>query len=45
MYELLSPDGLIDGIKDLGIDDLRKMEIQYLLKVLSKPELQGAILM
>lgn len=39
VYELLSPEGLIDGIKDLGIEDLKKMEIQYLLKVLSKPEL------
>jgi hypothetical protein len=44
-YELLSPEGLIDGIRDLGIDDLNDKEIQYLLKVLSKPELEGAILM
>ena len=42
-YELLSPEGLIDGIRDLGIDDLNDKEIQYLLKVLSKPELEGAI--
>ena len=44
-YELLSPEGLIDGLRDLGIDDLNDKEIQYLLKVLSKPELEGAILM
>ena len=44
-YVLLSPEGLIDGIRDLGIDDLNDKEIQYLLKVLSKPELEGAILM
>ena len=44
-YELLSPMGLLEGIKSLNIDDLQEMEVQYLLKVLSKPELDGAILM
>lgn len=44
-YELLAPEGLIEGIRDLGIDDLTNIEIQCLLKVLSKPELDGAILM
>ncbi len=43
-YELLSPEGLIDSITDLGIQDLKEIEIQCLLKVLSKPELEGAIL-
>lgn len=43
-YELLSPEGLIDSITDLGIQDLKEVEIQCLLKVLSKPELEGAIL-
>jgi hypothetical protein len=42
---LLSAEGLLEGIKDLGIDNLKPIEIQYLLKVLSKPELDGAILM
>jgi hypothetical protein len=44
-FELLSPEGLIDGMRTLGIDDLQEMEIVYLLKVLSKPELENAILM
>lgn len=44
-YELLSPMGLLEGIKSLNIDDLQEIEVQYLLKVLSKPELDGAILM
>lgn len=44
-YELLSPEGLIDGMRDLGITDLKEMEIVYLLKVLSKPEINNAILM
>lgn len=42
---MLHPEGLIQGIRDLGIDDLEKIEVTYLLKVLSKPELDGAILM
>ena len=34
--ELLSPEDLLNGIKDLGIGDLSEMEIDYLLRVLSK---------
>ena len=45
MLELLTPQGLIDGIKNLGIDDLNDKEMQYLLRVLTKPELEGAIVM
>jgi len=44
-FELLSPEGLIEGMQDLGIQDLEDNEINYLLKVLQKPELEGAILM
>ena len=44
-FELLSPMGLLEGIKELGITDLTEQEVDYLLKVLSKPELDGAILM
>ena len=43
--ELLSPMGLLDGIKELGIDDLTEKEIAFLLRVLTKPELDGAIVM
>ena len=45
ILELLTPQGLVDGIKLLGIDDLTDKEIQYLLRVLTKPELEGAIVM
>lgn len=45
IYELLSPYDLLQGIKDLGIEDLQKLEITYLMKVLSKPELDGNILL
>jgi len=44
-FELLSPEGLIESIQDLGINELEYEEISYLLKVLQKPELEGAILM
>ena len=44
-YELLSAQGLIEGIIELGISDLEEIEEQCLLKVLSKPELDGHILM
>jgi hypothetical protein len=36
---------LLQGIKDLGIDDLQKIEVTYLMKVLSKPDLEGNILL
>jgi hypothetical protein len=45
VYELISPYDLLQGIKDLGIEDLQKIEITYLMKVLSKPELEGNILL
>ena len=33
-YELLAPEGLIEAMQDLGINDLEDIEISYLLKVL-----------
>ncbi len=43
VIDLLSPMGLLDGIKSLGIDDLTEKEVAYLMRVLTKPELDGAI--
>jgi len=43
VIELLSPMGLLKGIESLGIDDLSEKESKYLLRVLTKPELDGAI--
>ena len=45
VIELLSPMGLLEGIKVLGIDDLTEKEVTYLMRVLTKPELDGAIVM
>lgn len=42
---MLEPMGLLDGIKELGIEDLTEKEIAYLIRVLAKPELEGAIVM
>jgi hypothetical protein len=44
-YEILSPEGFIEGIEELGLNDIKEKEMHYLLKVLSKPELEGHILM
>jgi hypothetical protein len=43
--ELLSPEDLLNGIKDLNIVDLSEIEIDYLLRVLSKQDLDGCIML
>lgn len=43
VIELLSPIGLLKGIANLGIDDLDEKEKKSLLRVLTKPELDGNI--
>ena len=44
VYELITSENMIEAIKGLGIEDLTELEITCLLKVLSKTELDGAIL-
>ena len=36
---------LLEGIKAIGVDDLTEKEVSYLMRVLTKPELSGAIVM
>lgn len=43
--ELLSPMGFLEGIKDLGVTDLEEVEIACLMRVLTKPNLESAILL
>lgn len=43
--ELLSPIGFLEGIKDLGIIDLEEVEVACLMRVLTKPNLENAILL
>ena len=45
VLELLSPIGLLEGVKDLSIDDLEEYEVAYLLKVLVKEEFGGVIML
>jgi len=45
VVELLPPMGLLEGIKSLGIEDMTEKETTYLLRVLTKPELDNAIVM
>ena len=42
--ELLSPIGFLEGIKELGLVDLEEVEVACLMRVLTKPNLENAIL-
>jgi hypothetical protein len=44
VLELLSPIGFLEGIKELGIVDLEEIEVACLMRVLTKPNLENAIL-
>jgi hypothetical protein len=41
---LLSPIGFLEGIKELGVTDLEEVEVACLMRVLTKPNLENAIL-
>ncbi len=45
VLELLSPGGFLEGIKEVGIDDLQDFEIACLMRVLAKPELDNAVIL
>lgn len=45
MLELISPIGFLEGIKDLGITELEEIEVACLMRVLTKPSLDNAILL
>ena len=45
MLELISPIGFLEAIKDLGITDLEEIEVACLMRVLTKPNLENAILL
>eukprot|EP00347_Sterkiella_histriomuscorum_P007882 403347201 len=42
--ELLSPVGFLEGIKELGITDFEEIQVACLMRVLTKPELENAIM-
>ena len=43
--ELLSPIGFLEGIKELDVVDLEEIEVACLMRVLTKPNLENAILL
>lgn len=43
--ELLSPIGFLEGIKDLGITEFEEIQVACLMRVLTKPELENAIML
>ena len=42
--ELMSPEGFLQGLSALGIEELSDTEIQCLMLILVKPELENAII-
>jgi len=42
---LMSPVGFLEGIREMGIDDLQEVEIACLMRVLAKPNMDSAILL
>lgn len=45
VIDLMTPSGLIQGLKDLQLTDLTELEIACLMRVLAKPELDNAIIL
>lgn len=41
----MSPIGFLEGIKDLGLTELEEVEVACLMRVLTKPNLENAILL
>lgn len=45
VLELMTPRGFLVGVRELGFEDVSEMEAACLLKVLAKPELDGAVIL
>ena len=45
MLELVSPRGFLEGVKDIGFDDITEVEAACLMKVLAKPELDNSVIL
>jgi hypothetical protein len=45
VLELMSPRGFLEGVKDIGFDDITEMEAACLMKVLAKPELENSVIL
>jgi hypothetical protein len=45
VLELLSPIGFLEGVKEIGVTDLEEVEVACLMRVLTKADLENAILL
>lgn len=45
MLELISPRGFLEGVREVGFEDVTELEAACLMKVLSKPELDNAVIL
>jgi hypothetical protein len=43
--ELITPMGFLEGVKQLGITDLQEIDVACLMRILTKPDLENAILL
>ena len=43
--ELISPIGFLEGVKALGISNLEEIDVACLMRILTKPDLENAILL
>ena len=43
--ELISPIGFLEGVKGLGIGDLEEIDVACLMRILTKPDIENAILL
>jgi hypothetical protein len=43
--DYLSPQGFLEGVKALGISDLSQLDVACLMRILTKPDLDNAILL
>jgi len=41
----MSPRGFLEGIRDIGFDDVTEIEAACLMKVLAKPELDNSVIL
>lgn len=45
VLELMSPRGFLEGVRELGFEDVTELEAACLMKVLAKPELDNAVIL
>ena len=45
VLELITPRSFLEGVKDIGFDDVTELEAACLMKVLAKPELENSVIL